>query len=83
MDEGETNGLFQINSLTGEVKTKKSLSGKGRSDPYLLRIRATDGGGLFDDTPLSIYIGDISANDGVPVFVKPTLDQVATISEVM
>lgn len=75
-------GLFQINPLTGEIRTKKVLSGKGRPDPYTLRLRGTDGGGLHGDTELSLYIGDVSANDGVPLFIKPTLDQVASISEV-
>lgn len=71
-----------MNPLTGEIRTKKFLAGKGRPDPYSLRLRGTDGGGLHGDTELSLYIGDVSANDGVPLFIKPTLDQVASISEV-
>lgn len=30
---------------------------------------------------LSIYVGDVIKNDGVPVFIKPTLNQVIEISE--
>lgn len=48
----------------------------------MLTIRAQDGGGLFTDVTLTLYIGDISANDGVPLFIKPTVDQIAYISEV-
>lgn len=48
----------------------------------MLSVRAQDGGGLFTDITLTLYIGDISANDGVPLFIKPTLDQIAYISEV-
>jgi hypothetical protein len=34
------------------------------------------------DVPLSIFIGDVFTNDGVPVFIRPTVNEVAKISEV-
>ncbi|KAJ9597159.1 hypothetical protein L9F63_026952, partial [Diploptera punctata] len=42
-----------------------------------------DGGSpsLSMDVPFSIYIGDVFTNDGVPFFVRPTINEVAKISE--
>lgn len=71
-----------MDQITGEITTKAALTGKGRTEPYHLTIRAQDGGGLFTDVTLTLYIGDVSANDGVPYFIKPTVDQIASISEV-
>lgn len=68
--------------MSGELTTKRPLTGKGRTEPYILSIRAQDGGGLYSDIDLTIYIGDVSANDGVPTIIKPTLEQIAYISEV-
>ncbi|XP_044726882.1 cadherin-23 [Chrysoperla carnea] len=81
LDEHEVKGLFQIDSRTGELTTKNALTGKGRTEPYLMTIRAQDEGGLYTDTDLTLYIGDISSNDGVPTFIRPTNDQIAYISE--
>lgn len=89
LDEGDANGLFKINVNTGEIRTKKSLTGKGRSEPYELVIRAQDNGdqvakqkSLYTDVPLVLFIGDVSSNDGIPVFVSPKVGQIANISEV-
>lgn len=89
LDEGDANGLFKINVNTGEIRTKKSLTGKGRSEPYELIIRAQDNGdqvakqkSLYTDVPLVLFIGDVSSNDGIPVFVSPKVGQIANISEV-
>ena len=83
-NEGEANGLFQINHTTGHIITQKELTGKGRTEPYHLMVRALDGGSpsLSMDVPLSIYIGDVFTNDGVPFFVRPTVNEIAKISEV-
>ncbi|KAL0840760.1 hypothetical protein ABMA28_015943 [Loxostege sticticalis] len=81
LDEGEANGLFSIDANTGEVKTRKDLTGRGRTDPYRLLIGATDGGGHTGDTSLSLYIGDVSANDGVPRFIRPAVGEVLKVSE--
>ncbi|KDR10809.1 Cadherin-23 [Zootermopsis nevadensis] len=82
-NEGEANGLFAINHTTGHIKTQKALTGKGRTEPYHLIVRAQDGGNpsLSMDVPLSIYIGDVFTNDGVPLFIRPTFNEVAKISE--
>lgn len=89
LTEGEANGLLKINTLTGEIRTKAVLTGKGRSEPYDLVIRAQDNGGqipkqesLFTDISLTLYIGDVSSNDGVPFFIAPRVGQTANISEV-
>ncbi|KAJ9576330.1 hypothetical protein L9F63_006830, partial [Diploptera punctata] len=82
-NEGEANGLFGINHTTGHIVTQRELTGKGRTEPYHLMVRAMDGGSpsLSMDVPFSIYIGDVFTNDGVPFFVRPTINEVAKISE--
>ncbi|XP_034183183.2 cadherin 74A [Osmia lignaria lignaria] len=83
IDEGEANGLFKINHTTGEIYSAKALTGKGRTEPYMMRIRAQDGGEpeLYSDVILTLYIGDVVSNDGVPLFIRPTLEEVAHIAE--
>ncbi|XP_076753802.1 cadherin 74A [Xylocopa sonorina] len=83
IDEGEANGLFKINHTTGEIYSARALTGKGRTEPYIMRIRAQDGGKpeLYSDVILTLYIGDVVSNDGVPLFIRPTLEEVAHIAE--
>ncbi|XP_050337354.1 cadherin-23 [Bactrocera neohumeralis] len=88
LDEGDAKDLFKINTVSGEVKTKRELTGKGRSQPYELVIRAQDNGNqvpkqesLATDVPVIVYIGDVSANDGIPYFVAPKLGQMANVTE--
>lgn len=83
IDEGEASGLFKINHTSGEIFSSKKLTGKGRTEPYMMRIRAQDGGqpALFSDVALTLYIGDVVSNDGVPLFIRPTLEEIAYISE--
>ena len=75
--------LFDVNKGSGEVFVKKFLSGKGRSEPYRLRVRAVDSGKdqLFSDATFLITVGDISANDGVPKIIKPKENEVIWINE--
>jgi len=77
-------GFLYINPTNGQIKTLKRLTGKGRSDPYEMKIRAEDNGepGMYSDVKLSLYISDIIENDGVPTFVHPTSDEIAYVSEV-
>lgn len=89
LNEGDAGGLLRINVKTGEIRTRTALTGKGRSEPYELIIRAQDNGGriekqksLFSDVPFILFIGDVSANDGIPFFIAPKLGQIANISEV-
>nr|XP_032511121.1 cadherin-23 isoform X1 [Danaus plexippus plexippus] len=81
LDEGEAHGLFTIDSTTGEVTTRSALTGRGRTDPYRLLVGAVDGGGHSGDASLSLYIGDVSANDGVPRFIRPADGEVLNVSE--
>lgn len=88
LNEGEANGLLQINTKTGEIKTKVLLTGKGRSEPYEMIIRAQDNGSqlpkqrsLYSDVTFTLYIGDISANDGIPFFIAPKVGQIANVTE--
>lgn len=89
LNEGDAGGLLRINTKTGEIRTRMALTGKGRSEPYELIVRAQDNGGriekqksLFSDVPFILFIGDVSANDGIPFFVAPKLGQIANITEV-
>lgn len=86
--EGDAIGLLKINPKTGEIRTKAPLTGKGRSDPYDMVIRAQDNGGrvekqksLFSDVPFVLFIGDVISNYA-PFFIAPKLGQVANITEV-
>ncbi|XP_001653880.2 cadherin-23 isoform X1 [Aedes aegypti] len=88
LNEGEANGLLHINPKTGEIKTKVLLTGKGRSDPYEMVVRAQDSGSqlpkqrsLYSDVTFILYIGDISANDGIPFFIAPKVGQIANVTE--
>lgn len=88
-NEGEVYGLFKINRTSGEIKTKQELTGKGRSMPYDLIVRAQDNGNqvpkqesISADVNVEIYIGDVSANDGIPYFISPKIGQMANITEV-
>ncbi|XP_013100309.1 cadherin-23 [Stomoxys calcitrans] len=88
IDEGDVNGLFKINKITGEIKTKRELTGKGRAEPFEIHVRAQDNGdklpkqkSLSADVKLVIYIGDVSANDGIPYFVEPKIGQMVNVTE--
>jgi len=78
-----------LNSKTGEIKSKAQLTGRGRSEPYEITVRAQDNGNqvpkqqsLYSDVNILLYIGDISSNDGIPFFISPKLGQTANITEV-
>jgi len=89
VNEGEANGLFKIDTKSGLISTRRNLTGKGRAHPYVLIVRAQDNGNqmpkqptLSTDTDVRIYIGDVSANDGVPYFLSPRVGQMANVTEV-
>jgi hypothetical protein len=83
-NEGEASGLFAVNHATGRIITQRALTGKGHTEPFHLPVRAQDGGNpsLSTDMQLSIFIGDVFTNDGVPFSSRPALNEVAKISEV-
>ena len=37
---------------------------------------------MFTDIDVSVYVGDITANDGIPSFVRPAFDEQAFVPEV-
>ena len=75
--------FFAMNKTTGVITVANHLSGKGRREPYPIDIRARDSGKrpLFSDVTFSVTIGDISANDGIPVFIKPAENEVIAVVE--
>ncbi|XP_050342547.1 cadherin-23 [Nymphalis io] len=81
LDEGEANGLFAIDVATGVVSTRAALTGRGRTAPYRLLAAATDGGEHQAVASLALYVGDVSANDGVPAFIRPTPEEELSVSE--
>lgn len=77
IDSGEIGDLLKLNSKTGELKTLKLLTGRGRSEFYEVKVRAIDNGNqipkqqsLFTDQIIQIFIGDTFSNDGIPYFVS-------------
>lgn len=87
LNEGEANGLLHIDASSGEIRTKAALTGKGRSEPYDMIIRAQDNGAkvagqqsLFSDVPFVLFIGDVISNYA-PFFIAPKLGQIANITE--
>lgn len=79
----ELSGYLSVHNATGEVLVQKVLTGKGRSQPYMLTLRAQDLGDipLSAEVPLRVFVGDVSPNDGVPTFLKPGTDDVAYVPE--
>lgn len=75
--------LFKIDAETGGITTNARLTGKGRAAPYVITVRAVDKGipQLFSDTEVYITVGDVSSNDGVPRFIKPSVNEVAYVPE--
>ncbi|XP_046392719.1 cadherin-23-like [Ischnura elegans] len=82
-NEGEAKGLFEVSKSTGDVRTIRALTGKGRTEPYSIIVRASDRGAspLYSDAVLSVLVGDVASNDGVPQFIRPTQSEVARIPE--
>lgn len=87
VDEGDIRGLLTVNTKTGELKTSKYLTGRGRSEPHEIKVRATDNGNqipkqqsLFTDQIVQIFIGDTFSNDGIPYFVSAE-DEEASVAE--
>jgi hypothetical protein len=85
-DEGDLKGLLIINHKTGELKNLKLLTGRGRAEPYEIKVRAYDQGNqvpkqrsLFVDQIVHIFIGDTFNNDGIPYFLSE--DEEASIYE--
>ncbi|CAK1603757.1 unnamed protein product [Parnassius mnemosyne] len=52
------------------------------SEPYVLRVRASDRSGHYGDAQLALYVGDVSANDGVPRFLRPAASDRLHVTEV-
>ncbi|KAG0425436.1 hypothetical protein HPB47_027381 [Ixodes persulcatus] len=75
--------LFAMDDKTGVISVIQPLSGRGRSEPYFLTVRATDAGSpqLSTDVKILIIIGDVSSNDGIPRFIRPRLGEIAYVHE--
>lgn len=82
-DLPERKRLFAINATSGVLTVATPLSGKGRPEAYDIQIRASDKGKvpLSSEVTMSIVIGDISANDGIPQFIRPAENEVVTVNE--
>ncbi|MGV3481553.1 MAG: cadherin domain-containing protein [Sphingobium sp.] len=60
---GTDAGLFQIDTATGTVTTKSDLAAVAGGQ-YSVTIRATDGGGLFDEQTISLTVNNRPAAAG-------------------
>lgn len=67
----------------GYLSANESLSGLGRSSPYRITIRAFDHGKVPRESYaiMLLSISDVVANDGVPKFIRPKVDEVVQLSE--
>ncbi|XP_041976287.1 cadherin-23 [Aricia agestis] len=81
VDEGDANGLFTLDATTGEVRVRSLLTGRGRTGAYRLLGAAADGGGRTAHAQLALYIGDLSANDGVPRVLRPEMKEILSVPE--
>lgn len=81
--ELEQINLFAMDDKTGVISVIQPLSGRGRSEPYFLTVRAIDAGSpqLSTDVKILIIIGDVSSNDGIPRFIRPRLGEIAYVHE--
>src|SRR5205085_11439205 len=61
---GNTNSSLAINSVTGAIRIVKRLN-HHTQDSYTLIVRATDGGGLFDEANVMITV---QAGTSIPSF---------------
>lgn len=77
-------GLFALDPESGILTVAAPLRGKGRGESYELTVRAMDQGApqQFSEAIIKLYIGDVSSNDGVPKFVRPRPNEVASVLEV-
>ncbi|KAG8185454.1 hypothetical protein JTE90_022385 [Oedothorax gibbosus] len=75
--------FFAVDPESGVVSVVRALSGRGRSEPYTIIIQAMDKGNppLSSICHLLVVVGDISTNDGVPQFIRPTAGEFAYIHE--
>lgn len=81
--QGQLDGHFSLDDESGVLSVKAALNGKGRTEPYELTIRALDQGTpqQYSESTLRILIGDVSANDGVPSFIRPAPNEGASVLE--
>lgn len=79
----EVDGLFSLAAETGVLSVRAPLSGKGRTEPYELTVRALDQGSpqQYSEATIRLFIGDVSTNDGVPTFKRPAPNEGASVLE--
>ncbi|KAF2368301.1 Cadherin [Trinorchestia longiramus] len=76
-------GLFSLDPESGILTVSAALRGKGRGEPYELTVQAMDQGSpqQFSEATIKLFIGDVSSNDGVPKFIHPAPNEVASVLE--
>lgn len=76
--------FLSINGTTGTLWIAKALPGKGRIEPYRVIVSATDHGkpSLSNEVHVLIFITDVSTNDGIPTFIKPSPKEIVYVPEV-
>ncbi|CAG0885750.1 unnamed protein product [Cyprideis torosa] len=81
-DSGKVTFNFAVSS-EGLITVLSPLAGKGRPEAYHLQIEATDSGTppLTSMVPVSIFVGDVSSNDGIPKILKPKIGENVTVME--
>jgi len=69
---GDPSGLFEVDPATGEIslKTGSKLDFE-TAQSHVVTIRVTDGGGLFDDTDVTINVTDVNEAPTLTVDATP------------
>ncbi|XP_077862596.1 protocadherin Fat 4-like [Saccoglossus kowalevskii] len=73
---GDNDGTFSVGAVSGMMELRKKLN-REYLDVYVLTLRVTDGGGLYDDSDVTITVSDY--NDNGPVFETTIYE--ASVSE--
>ena len=71
-----TSGLFYVETTTGVIRTKSSLSGHARQTPYDVTVTASDAGNppLSSQTTVRVFINSRQTPRGKPRFIFPPED---------
>ena len=78
-----TSTLRVIYPLLGVLRVRSELTDRARDAPYILFVRAQDGGGLDAEVVVEVYVEDAQSQEGKPRFRFPAEDgEVVTVPEV-
>ena len=77
---GNDDGLFTINSVTGQVETTASIDYESHSGGFALGIQVSDGGDPIKTTICTLDVEMIDTNDNSPVWDEDGFEPLVAIS---